>query len=116
MTFWDHIVFAKNNYVLDRLIGIVVNVLFHRENCLILVSILELLWQFLHSQVSVFVTEWDQLELEINFVASRLLRMIVRCLARRLRSVSVIILGIFVEIDVSLNLPELSLSFELGVC
>ena len=70
MTFWDHIVFAKNNYVLDRLIYVVVDVLFHRENCLILVRILELLWQFLHSQVSVFVTEWNQLELEIDFVGS----------------------------------------------
>ena len=68
-------VLAEDFNVLDGFIEIVMNVLLDYQDGLVTVRVLELLGQFVHSQVVVFIGEGHKFELEIDFCsAGRLLR------------------------------------------
>ena len=43
------------------------DVLLHGKNRLLLVRILQFLRQFIHSQIVIFVSEWEELKLKIDF-------------------------------------------------
>ena len=64
----DREVLAQDLDIIDRLLKIIVYVLFDGEYSFLLVCILELLWQFVHPQMRIFVLEWNKLEFEVDIV------------------------------------------------
>jgi len=67
----DGEVLAQDLDIVDRLLQVVVDVLFDGQDSFLLVRVLELLRQLIHSQVLVFIVKWHQFELKVYVVVRR---------------------------------------------
>ena len=66
----DGEVLAEDLDVVDRLLQVVVNVLLDRDDCLVVVGVLQRLGQLLHAQVHVLILEGKQLKLKVDLTVS----------------------------------------------
>jgi hypothetical protein len=62
----DGEILAQEFDIVNRLLQVVVDVLFHCEYSLVLVSELELLRKFGHPQMHIIIREGEQLELKVD--------------------------------------------------
>ena len=69
VTISDGKVLAEDLYVIHRLFQVVVNVLFDRDDCLIVVGVLQRFGQLLHSQMHVLILEGNQLKFKVDLTA-----------------------------------------------